>query len=157
MMFDSPSPALCALGCLNSNLFYWFITLFSDCRHVNKREAADNFPVDLDSLGKGLHIARINALAKDLVRDLKKNSDNKEMRFAHDILAVRYFYPKHSMSIIDEIDRSIALHYGFADEELDFIIHCDIKYRMGGMGNSEAGLRINDVLCRYEVITYDCV
>ena len=33
--------------------------------------------------------------------------------------------------IIDEIDRVLAQHYGFTDEELDFIINYDIKYRMG--------------------------
>ena len=33
--------------------------------------------------------------------------------------------------IIDEIDRVLAGHYGFTDEELDFIINYDIKYRMG--------------------------
>ncbi len=30
-----------------------------------------------------------------------------------------------------EIDRVLAKHYGFTDEELDFIINYDIKYRMG--------------------------
>jgi len=25
----------------------------------------------------------------------------------------------------------LAIHYGFTDEELDFIINYDIKYRMG--------------------------
>ena len=33
--------------------------------------------------------------------------------------------------IIDGIDRVLAQHYGFTDEELDFIINYDIKYRMG--------------------------
>jgi len=42
------------------------------------------------------------------------------------------FYPKYSKPIIDEIDRVLAKHYGFTDEELDFIINYDIKYRMGG-------------------------
>jgi hypothetical protein len=42
------------------------------------------------------------------------------------------FYPKKSKPIIDEIDRVLAKHYGFTDEELDFIINYDIKYRMGG-------------------------
>ncbi|MBI3304356.1 MAG: Eco57I restriction-modification methylase domain-containing protein, partial [Deltaproteobacteria bacterium] len=36
--FASGSHAAIALCCLNSNLFYWFVTVFSDCRHVNKRE-----------------------------------------------------------------------------------------------------------------------
>ena len=29
------------------------------------------------------------------------------------------------------LDRVLAEHYGFTDEELDFIINYDIKYRMG--------------------------
>ena len=38
---------------------------------------------------------------------------------------------KMSKPIIDEIDRVLAEHYGFTDEELDSIINYDIKYRMG--------------------------
>ncbi len=33
--------------------------------------------------------------------------------------------------IIDEIGKILAQHYGFSEEELDFIINYDIKYRMG--------------------------
>jgi hypothetical protein len=48
------------------------------------------------------------------------------------------FYPRYSKPIIDEIDRVLARHYGFTDEELDFIINYDIKYRMGlGVGGRE--------------------
>mgnify|MGYP007101952913 FL=1 len=36
-----------------------------------------------------------------------------------------------SKLIIDEIDKVLAKHYGFTDEELDYIINYDIKYRMG--------------------------
>jgi hypothetical protein len=39
--------------------------------------------------------------------------------------------------IIDEIDQVLAAHYGFTDEELDFIINYDIKYRMGREAESE--------------------
>ncbi len=42
--------------------------------------------------------------------------------------------------IIDQIDRVLARHYGFTDEELDFIINYDIKYRTrlaGGAGGQE--------------------
>ncbi len=41
------------------------------------------------------------------------------------------FFPKKSKPIIDEIDKVLAQHYGFTEEELDFIINYDIKYRMG--------------------------
>ena len=33
--------------------------------------------------------------------------------------------------IIDEIDWVLARHYGFNDEETDFVINYDIKYRLG--------------------------
>ncbi|MCE2484361.1 MAG: hypothetical protein J4F42_02515 [Desulfurellaceae bacterium] len=41
------------------------------------------------------------------------------------------FKVQKSKPIIDRIDRVLAPHYGFTDEELDFIINYDIKYRMG--------------------------
>jgi len=39
--------------------------------------------------------------------------------------------PSLSKPIIDEIDRTLAAHYGFTPEELDFIVDYDIKYRLG--------------------------
>jgi hypothetical protein len=40
---------------------------------------------------------------------------------------------KHS-ALYSEVDRVLVKHYGFTDEELDFIINYDIKYRMGRDG-----------------------
>jgi hypothetical protein len=50
--------------------------------------------------------------------------------------AVEYdeFWVSKSKPILDEIDRALAGHYGFTEEESDFIINYDIKYRMGGEG-----------------------
>ncbi len=60
------------------------------------------------------------------------------MKYAHDTLSVQCIIPKHSKPIIDEIDRALARHYGLSDEELDFIINYDIKYRMGAELEEEA-------------------
>ena len=49
-------------------------------------------------------------------------------------LRIRSTYPRLSKAIIDKIDRVLAKHYGFTEEELDFIINYDIKYRMGWEG-----------------------
>ena len=38
---------------------------------------------------------------------------------------------KKSKPIIDQIDTVLAQHYAFTQEELDFIINYDIKFRMG--------------------------
>lgn len=47
------------------------------------------------------------------------------------------FRVSRSKPIIDEIDRVLVKHYGFTDEELDFIINYDIKYRMGRDGKAD--------------------
>ena len=46
------------------------------------------------------------------------------------------FFPQKSKPILDKIDCILAQHYGFTQEELDFIINYDIKYRMGKELNS---------------------
>ena len=38
---------------------------------------------------------------------------------------------------MDQIDRALASHYGFSDEQLDFIINYDAKYRLGPNGDDE--------------------
>jgi hypothetical protein len=43
-----------------------------------------------------------------------------------------------SKPVIDEIDRGLAEHYGFTDEELDFINY-DIKYHMGREAEGDDG------------------
>jgi hypothetical protein len=52
LQFSNEDHAKLALCCLNANLFYWFVTTFSDCRHVNKREV-DAFPINLGKLAEG--------------------------------------------------------------------------------------------------------
>jgi hypothetical protein len=61
------------------------------------------------------------------------------MRFSHDTLTVQCLIPKLSKAIIDEIDSALAEHYGFTNEELDFIINYDVKYRMGQDDDGEQG------------------
>ncbi|MEP0804353.1 MAG: Eco57I restriction-modification methylase domain-containing protein [Chloroflexota bacterium] len=133
--FDSDEQAQAVLCCLNSNLFYWFLTAFSDCRHLNKREI-DNFPIDLERL-VGENGKDLSSLAKKLSADLKKNSETRVMEFSHDKLTVQSILPKASKPIIDEIDRALARHYGLTEEELDFIINYDVKYRMGASAEEE--------------------
>ena len=128
--FETETDAKLALCCLNSNLFYWFVTVFSDCRHINKREV-DAFPIDLHKLASGECSTELTKLARRLMVDLKKNSEERTMRFKHDSLTVQCIVPKLSKPIIDEIDRVLAKHYGFTDEELDFLINYDVKYRLG--------------------------
>lgn len=135
LLFDNSVEADSALLALNSNLFLWFCTVYSDCRHVNKREV-EAFPVPFDSLtiNAGQQIAR---LSQRLMENLRVTSEFRTMKFAHDTLNIQCIIPKKSKLIIDEIDKLLASHYGFTEEELDFIINYDIKYRMGDELNEE--------------------
>lgn len=119
-----------ALVLLNSNLFYWFITVFSDCRHLNKREVhAMPFP---DTLHQRESLKnRLKEHSTALMTNLRATADNRTMRFRHDCLEIECIIPKRSKNLIDKIDVDLAEGFSFTDEETDFIINYDIKYRMG--------------------------
>ena len=118
---------------LNSSLFYWWFVVLSDCRHLNLREIR-NFPIGIDRMEEAIKhsLYRITA---DLMTDFRHHARRKETYYQTTGRVVYdEFYPRHSKPIIDKIDRVLAQHYGFTDEELDFIINYDIKYRLG-LGN----------------------
>ena len=128
MTFEVDDYALAATGIICSSLFYiWWITN-SDCYHLNKREV-ERFPINLSSTNLAQKIAPITEC---LMADMKANSKRRVYVYKTSG-RVEYdeFYLKESKSIIDKIDRVLAKHYGFTEEELDFIINYDIKYRMG--------------------------
>ena len=76
--------------------------------------------------------AELRKLADKYIQDLKDNSTMLERNQRQTgITQTQSFKIQKSKPIIDAIDRVLALHYGFTDAELDFIINYDIKYRMG--------------------------
>ena len=115
---------------LNSNIFYFWFIILSDCRHLNAREI-DNFPIGIEGMQADI-ITNLCSLEKKLMKDYDKNKNRKESYYKSTgrVIYDEYF-PKKSKPIIDEIDKVLAKHYGFTEEELDFIINYDIKYRMG--------------------------
>ena len=123
---DLRDAALCAL---NSTLFRWFLATFSDCRNLNRREVL-LFPCNLQEITQS-DGSKVSSLSERLSRSLQDTSEVREMSFSSETMRVQCIIPKHSKPIIDEIDRLLARHYGFTDEELDFILNYDIKYRLG--------------------------
>ena len=118
---------LCAL---NSSLFYWLLTVWSDCRNLNRRELL-GFPLDIEAMDASL-CGALDRLAETLMNDFSEHSRILRMNYKKwGAMDIQCIYPKASKSIIDAIDGLFAAHYGFTEEELDFIINYDIKYRMG--------------------------
>jgi hypothetical protein len=126
LRFASEEGSAFAACVANSSLFYWFYSLFSDCEHIN------------DKLIRGLNVPadweKTNwvGFATRLSESLTRNSKRKTM-FTKQGHTIEYDEMRAAFSkpIIDKIDEVLAEHYGFTDEELDFIINYDIKYRMG--------------------------
>ena len=130
LALTSLKDAAVVIASLNSSLFYWWFLLLSNCRDLTLREIV-KFPLGLDEMSKEVKI-RLAQLTTTLMTSFKQNSQRKETQYrATGKVVYDEFDQKPSKSIIDKIDRVLAEHYGFTDEELDFIINYDIKYRMG--------------------------
>ena len=127
LSFDSTTKVKIASSIINSSLFFiWWITN-SDCYHLNQPEIS-SFRYTYNEK----EVETICCLADRLAKDLQKKSVRRVYCYKTSG-RVEYdeFYMKLSKPIIDEIDKVLAKHYGFTEEELDFIINYDIKYRMG--------------------------
>ncbi len=127
---DAEGAMICLLS---SSLYYWFWIAFSDCYHVTKGDIAV-VPVQISLIEDESLFGHANRLIADLDRNAKirirLRADGTKQREVN-------FYVGKSKQILDEIDRVLAEHYGFTDEELDFIINYDIKYRMGNSNGEE--------------------
>ena len=114
----------------SSSLFHWYWTTISDNYHITQKEFL-NFFYNFNQKEKwNDSLIKFN---KQLMSDYKKNSTFREeiQSSTKQLRKVEIYYPRLSKPIIDEIDKVLAKHYGFTEEELDFIINYDIKYRMG--------------------------
>jgi hypothetical protein len=133
LSLESDAARARGLCVLNSSLFYWFYQVRTNCRDFNPSDFK-LFPVP-----PSLADEAMDKLALELTRQLDASAEF--VTASHSITGeIRYeqFRPRSAKPIPDEIDRVLARHYGFTDEELDFIINYDLKYRLGRDSGDEA-------------------
>jgi hypothetical protein len=107
-------------------LFYiWFI-VYGNGRNVALRDI-QTFACDVERL-QSHQGDQLNRLFRELMKDYKANS---RIWTRKDGVKLQEFNPSLSKPIMDEIDRVLARHYGFTDEELDFIINYDASTGWG--------------------------
>jgi len=125
------------IAALSSDLWWWYFTITSDCRHLGNRDI-ETFPFDPREMNSHQQ-KTLSDLGKQYVKDLKRNAvDAVRVYKGKKSVDCLSFRVNQSKSILDEIDRMLAGHYGFTAEELDFILNYDIKYRLGRDNESEA-------------------
>ena len=118
------------LAALNSNLFFWWWYSLFEGYHCGRHEIL-SFPVGVREMTTEIREI-LSAQAERLMVDYRSNSMRKSANYKKTGKVVYdEFYPRKSKALIDQIDATLASHFNFTDEELDFIINYDIKYRMG--------------------------
>lgn len=119
------------MAALNSNLFWWYYALNFDMFNL-KDYMIFSFKLNY------IYDSELIKLAKELETDLDNNRQILIVNSVTRGIVKSFVYKKKfSKSIIDKIDICLSKHYGFTEEELDFIINYDIKYRMGDELNDE--------------------
>jgi hypothetical protein len=123
------APQEATMGLIYSSLFYWWWEIWSDVYHLTKSDI-QSFPWDIHAIDKSLIQAIVQWATKvqtKLFRTSKLGDYNrKKGRYVFD-----RFFPHRTKPMIDKIDILLAKHYGLTEEELDFILNYDIKYRLG--------------------------
>lgn len=107
---------------LNSNLFWLYWTIISDCWHITTKELK-SFKIP----AKNIDLDRFDKLSKKLETKLENTKNYVGTK------QVDYEY-KHKLckNVIDEIDDELAKIYNLTQIELDYIKSFAIKYRAGG-------------------------
>lgn len=115
---------------LNSTLFYWYFTLFSDCRNLT-RTVISRFPFNYDSLDQKL-LDKLIEVSDELMNDYLNNSKLKTAVYAaKGDFVYREYKVKKSKSIIDKIDLLLVEYYQLTEDEISFIQNYDIRFRLG--------------------------
>lgn len=111
------------ISVLASSTFYMFYKASSNCR---------DFGVEnISALRINESLFDLEKIIKEYGERLKKTAVKCTRLYPSGLIEYDEYYPSKAKDIIDRIDLLLAAHYGFTQEELDFIINYDIKYRMG--------------------------
>jgi hypothetical protein len=112
-------------GLLNSQLFYWYWIANSNCMDVVAREVLDLpvFPLEeADQLA-------FSDLMERLLAAYYANNSTRRRRGEFISVDEINFDVRQAKPIIDDIDTLLACYYDFEEDELDFILNYDIKFR----------------------------
>lgn len=132
--FQNGNAAAFAAAVLNSSLFYWWYSVFSDCEHVND-SLVRSFPIPEN--WNTIDWAMLsNRLIDRLERDATKKAINTKQ--GH-VIEYDEISAAKSKEMIDRIDEQLSRIYGLSGEHSDFIKNYDVKYRLAGADEAEPG------------------
>ncbi|MCW2921364.1 MAG: hypothetical protein JWL76_1238 [Thermoleophilia bacterium] len=123
---DDPLDAGVLLATYSSTLFWWYFSVFTDNRNVNRRDL-HAFPVpELDDGAR----AELAALAEELMVALRACSVVRTCTY-RSVGTIRntYFRQGATRPVIDRIDAALARAYGMSGDELEFVLDFERRFR----------------------------
>ena len=130
-LYFSNSKIANAVGCiLSSNLSFWFYQIFSD--NLNwKTYEIENFTIPHLSTE---NIGYLDKLYSRYLTDIeaKANVRTTSGESTYNVDSFKEYKIVRSKAIIDEIDDYICPLYGLTQEEIDFIKHYELEFRLAG-------------------------
>lgn len=123
-----------AVALISSSTFWWYYSVHFDMYNL-KDYMIWGFPFSGPDVGVA---SRIDALGGELVTSLERNAVVQTIQSkTRGTVQQKIYVARKSKPIIDEIDAVLAQHYHFTDEELDFLVNYDIKYRLGAEDSAD--------------------
>lgn len=123
---------------LSSTAFYFFFKQVSNCRDLGRREWAE-FP--LDPLPPA-RLERLAARGEELESAMRAAAATRTRRYPSGTAVYTEHSPAAALAVLERIDRELAAQYGLDEEETEFLLQYDLKYRLGrrgGAGGDEDG------------------
>lgn len=114
------------LSIYSSSLFWWYFSVFTDNRNVNVRDL-EAFPIpDLDDVQQ----AQLAQLGAELSQALHACAEVRTCTY-RSVGTIRNTYYRQSATrpVLDEIDRALAQAYGMSDEQLEFVLAFERRFR----------------------------
>lgn len=110
---------------LSSSTFYFFFKVTGNGRDLGRREWS-RFPIGPLSREQWRDLA---ALGAALEVGLRSGARVRQRVYPSGTVRYEEYFPAAEKPTLDVVDRILAAHYGFTEEELEYILHCDLKYR----------------------------
>jgi hypothetical protein len=120
---------------LNSNLFWWYYTInFDQFNFKDYMIFGFKFSYPDDSETQKMLALLSNKLEKELMANATSYTINSKTRGSNETITYNKYLCKETM---DQIDRVLGKHYGFSEEEIEFLINYDYKYRMSNVTDED--------------------
>jgi hypothetical protein len=136
LYFSSKADRDIAVSLLSSTLFYWYFMLTTNGRDLNPADLR-SFPISPLRLSSKARQKLID-ISSELMKSYRANKATKE-KTSRSTGNVVYeeFYPRLSKDILDKVDGVLADELALSDEERDFLLNFEVKYRMSGTEEEE--------------------